>query len=367
MNQISKADFTINNDEIDKVSKTIHKLKDYLVSIDNIEEVSHVQNEILCLLEINKILYKANVVYDPSEYIVIDQMRIKKSDYDEFFSLLSRVKIEGLDVVKPLREGDFLPGTKNKIKVPREIKEDESIPEYEDYLYDFYQKYGYNLPPREYVDGTEVYKVREPYIHELYTLKATEDGYCVGRQYASRNPYYRRMKRYYEDAAKKALEIKKSVSNNDLEYPKIFQGAYVSQLPKKPIKVLEVLQVPLNFFRKRKNLENHSEVPTTSIISKDRLQTALVSNKTFDLGRKKIISSVPYKIKFNQAQKELIRNKSIEFLYEFNTKAEANNDTNKNENLIDKYSKILDNYFPKDNSKLEENSDLMESFIPFHR
>lgn len=238
-----KADFAINNDEIDKVSMTIHKLREHLLSLKDLEQISQIQDEILALLDIKKILYEANIVYNPEEFVLIDQMRIKKNDYDKFFALLSQVSIEGLDIVKPLREGDFLPGTKNKIRVPREMKDDESILEYEDYLYNFYQNNGYNLPPREYVEGTTVYKVREPYIHELYTLKLTADGYNVGKQYASRNPYYRKMKRYYENEQRKALEDNKDLNKTT----KIYEGAYVSTMPKKPLKVVDSLLIPTKF------------------------------------------------------------------------------------------------------------------------
>lgn len=319
-----KADFAINNDEIDKVSMTIHKLREHLLSLKDFEQISQIQDEILALLDIKKILYEANIVYNPEEFVLIDQMRIKKSDYDKFFALLSKVSIEGLDIVKPLREGDFLPGTKNKIRVPREMKADESILEYEDYLYNFYQNNGYNLPPREYVEGTTVYKVREPYIHELYTLKLTADGYNVGKQYASRNPYYRKMKRYYEEEQRKALEDNKTT--------KIYEGAYVSTIAKTPLKVVDSLLIPTKF--------NLLEQKSIKDIVSGKMIFKLPCEKTIEssIGEELIPVSVP-----------------IETL---------NQNLDEETDLINKYFNLLDGYM-KTNEQID--GCLMESFTPFNR
>ncbi|MGM9834462.1 MAG: hypothetical protein ACI31M_01625 [Bacilli bacterium] len=320
MEKVTEADFTINDDEIEKVNATIHKLRDSLKDLDDNNTKDKIQDEILYLLEIRRMLFVANMVDKPEEFILIDEMRIKKSDYDKFFEMLSRVNIEGLDIVKPLKEGEFLPGTKNKIKVPREIKENETIDDYEDYLYEFYTKNGYNLPAREYVEGTNVYKVRSPYIHECYTMKKTADGYKIEK--ASKNPYYRRMKKYYEKEAKKALD-----NINNKKSFKIFEGAYVSNVPKQPMKVKNMETIPMNlqFFGDKKSImdtiveggKRMFQVPkeekkqTVDLLRIDKLKESLLDNPTFY--RQKVKHSIYATKPFLDNARESLRINNYEF------------------------------------------------------
>lgn len=208
-------DFTINNDEIEKISKRIHELqtlleKDIPLSDEQMEEYKS-------LFRLKDLLYRANQVDNQDNFIVIDGMRIERNKVSEFKDLLKKVNVIGLATI-PNYLGDVLPGT--KYKTPRNKKNEETFEQYEKYLYNYYKKLGYKFENITYHPGTRVPKLRKPYPHEMYY--PSENGYIYDEDYlGTHNEYYQEYRRYLEEqlALDYELVIKKAFENYDINSP----------------------------------------------------------------------------------------------------------------------------------------------------
>ncbi len=196
-------DFTINNDEIEKISKRVHELqillkKDLPSSDEQIDEYR-------ALLELKDLLFRANQIDDENAFIVIDGMRIERSKVNRFKELLKRVNVTGLATM-PNYLGDILPGT--KYKMPRQKNREETFENYEAYLLNYYKKLGYVFENTTYHTGTTVPVLRNPYPHEMYY--PSENGYIYDEDFlGNHNEYYQEYRKYLEE--KLALEYQEIV------------------------------------------------------------------------------------------------------------------------------------------------------------
>lgn len=206
---MKNIDFTINNDEIEKISKRIHELqtlieKDIPLSEEQMEEYKS-------LFRLKDLLYRANQIDDKEAFIVVDGMRIERNKVKEFKELLKIVKVVGLATM-PSYLGDILPGT--KYKMPREKNNKETFEQYEEYLYNYYKKLGYVFENITYHPATKVPILRKPYPHEMYY--PSENGFVYDEEFlGTHNEYYQIYRRYLEEQL--ALEyqnvIKYAITN----------------------------------------------------------------------------------------------------------------------------------------------------------
>lgn len=186
-------DFTINNDEIEKISKRIHELqtlieKDIPLSDEQMDEYKS-------LFRLKDLLYRANQIDNQDNFIVIDGMRIERSKVSDFKELLKIVNVPGL-VTMPNYLGDILPGT--KYKMPRAKTKKETFEEYEEYLKNYYKKLGYKFENITYHPGTTVPILRKPYPHEMYY--PSENGFIYDERFlGTHNVYYQEYRRYLEE------------------------------------------------------------------------------------------------------------------------------------------------------------------------
>lgn len=212
---MTRIDFTINNDEIEKVSKRIHELQ--TLKEKDIPLSDEQKEEYVSLFRLKDLLYRANQIDDKEAFIVIDGMRIERKKVDEFKNLLKLVNVIGLASI-PNYLGDILPGT--KYKMPRSKNKEESFLEYEEYLYNYYLKLGYNFENVTYYPATKVPKLRKPYPHEMYY--GTENGYVYDQNYlGTHNKYYQEYKRFLEEELAKEYEtvIKYAIKNYEILPP----------------------------------------------------------------------------------------------------------------------------------------------------
>lgn len=186
-------DFTINNDEIEKISKRIHELQTILEK--NIPLSDEQMEEYKSLFHLKDLLYRANQVDNKDNFIVVNGMRIERSKVNEFKELLRIVNVPGL-ITLPNYLGDILPGT--KYKMPRSKKQEETFEEYEGYLMNYYEKLGYKFENITYHPGTTVPRLRKPYPHEMYY--PSENGYIYDEDYlGTHNEYYQELKNYLDE------------------------------------------------------------------------------------------------------------------------------------------------------------------------
>ncbi len=196
-------DFTINNDEIEKISKRVHELQTLLKK--DLPSSDELIDEYSALLELKDLLFRANQIDDENAFIVVDGMRIERSKVNRFKELLKRVNVIGLATM-PNYLGDILPGT--KYKMPRQKNSEETFEEYEDYLFNYYKKLGYVFENTTYHPGTKVPVLRNPYPHEMYY--PSENGFVYDEDFlGNHNEYYQEYRKYLEE--KLALEYQKIV------------------------------------------------------------------------------------------------------------------------------------------------------------
>lgn len=202
---MKNIDFTINNDEIEKISKRIHELqtlieKDIPLSEEQMEEYKS-------LFRLKDLLYRANQIDDKEAFIVVDGMRIERNKVKEFKELLKIVKVVGLATM-PSYLGDILPGT--KYKMPREKNNKETFEQYEEYLYNYYKKLGYVFENITYHPATKVPILRKPYPHEMYY--PSENGFVYDEAFlGTHNEYYQTYRRYLEEQL--AIEYQNVIEN----------------------------------------------------------------------------------------------------------------------------------------------------------
>lgn len=235
-------DFTINNDEIEKISKRVHELQS-LIKKDLPSRDEQI-DEYRALLELKGLLFRANQIDDENAFIVVDGMRIERSKVNRFKELLKRVNVIGLATM-PNYLGDILPGT--KYKMPRQKNSEETFEEYEDYLFNYYKKLGYVFENTTYHPGTKVPVLRNPYPHEMYY--PSENGYIYDEDFlGNHNAYYQEYRKYLEE--KLALEYQEIVFyaiENFSILPPIGKGLN----KKKKVTNTEPFTLFLNFNRKR--------------------------------------------------------------------------------------------------------------------
>ena len=234
------VNLTINNDEIEKISKRIHELQQ--LKKDNGRFTDEEQFEYQSLFEIKNILVKANQIENPSRYIVGGTMRVSSSDALKLFDLLDKVNVD-LDVTRPMYLGEFVPGTKIGLKMPRSKRDNESFEDYEDYLYNYYFKNNeLSFEPQviKYHPGTIVPMLREPYPHEMYF--ETEDGYQYDDKYlGKKNAYYVSLSKYYDGLL--AIE-RKRIREEALDRLSSQESALDQE---QPLKVVNVEKLPKNY------------------------------------------------------------------------------------------------------------------------
>lgn len=213
---MNTIDFTINNDEIEIISKRIHELQDILKR--SVPLSAEQQKEYESLYSLKDLLYRANQIDDKNAFIVVDGMRIERKKVREFKELLKIVNIPGLATM-PNYLGDILPGT--KYKMPRTKNEKETFEQYEDYLKNYYKKLGYTFENVNYHPGTTVPNLRKPYPHEMYY--PSENGYIYDETFlGTHNEYYQKFKNYLEEMLA-------------LEYQEIFNDAIVNYNIESPV------------------------------------------------------------------------------------------------------------------------------------
>lgn len=271
---MGQVDFTINNDEIERISKRIRELQDIKTQNGDFseEQLTEYQN----LFKIKDLLIKANQIKDPNKYVVIDGMRIFYRDIKKFYSLAENVNVDDLDLEKPLYLGEFIPGTKTKC--PRQRGGKETILEYEEYLEKYYKSIGYDLGVVQYYPYTTVPKPRNPYPHEMYY--STENGYELdSKNFGRKNKYYLELVKYLKKEYDK--EVKKiSKESIDNLIPNNAKKAPISRT-----KVVKSEMIPIDLLKRKKKKSPIEELDKAakSVVLKYQNNYPNYPNSVFDV------------------------------------------------------------------------------------
>lgn len=259
-------DFTINNDEIEKISKRIHELQNILgrdvpLSKEQMEEYTS-------LFRLKDLLYRANQVDNQDNFIVIDGMRIERSKVNEFKELLKIVNIPGLATI-PNYLGDILPGT--KYKMPRVKNDEETFYQYEEYLKNYYKKLGYKFERVTYHPGTTVPNLREPYPHEMYY--PSDNGYIYDDSFfGTHNEYYQELKIFLENEL--ALQYQEMIKNAIENYSE--ESPVYGDINKRH-KVIDMEPFVLFIKLKKSNMVTLGEIRHAVLPKKKNEDTPLIS------------------------------------------------------------------------------------------